>query len=137
MSDMQGPASGEDGHTEKMAVVTSAGVVYVATIKGRSFKIGMTNGNPWARIAALQCGNPERMWLLMASELGDGPTASDFEYALHRALKLHRLVGEWFQISLDELMMIWKRIYLQECGGSQIKYERARDYWKTGMEFRD
>lgn len=54
-------------------------------------KVGMTKGNPFARMAELQTGNPRRLRILGVMR-GD----ADLERLFHRLFARGRLSGEWF-----------------------------------------
>ncbi|MEN1681078.1 MAG: GIY-YIG nuclease family protein [Planctomycetota bacterium] len=57
--------------------------------RGGPIKIGVAS-DPLSRLAALQTGNPEQLFLL-------GSIKGDCEGHLHRKFAKHRLVGEWFK----------------------------------------
>lgn len=73
-----------------------------ATVSG-AIKIGTTQGNPYARLRALQTGAPEPLRLLAA--IDGGPLE---ERALHQRFAAHRLRadGEWFAASAELLAFI-------------------------------
>lgn len=55
-------------------------------------KIGTTEGNPRARLAAMQTGNPQDLRLLHAI-----PGGQDTESGLHNMFAHLRIRGEWFR----------------------------------------
>lgn len=62
-------------------------------------KIGMTMGDPIARMASLQTGNPHVLTMFSSFEVSDyGIDPAQFEAAMHRRLAPFRVVGEWFQV---------------------------------------
>ncbi|GGS96348.1 GIY-YIG nuclease family protein [Streptomyces violaceus] len=66
---------------------------YLIGMEGSPFvKIGYTSGDPKARLARLQTGQPAQMSLLWSTE-------GFYESALHKRFAAHRVRGEWFDLS--------------------------------------
>ncbi len=73
------------------------GFVYFIS-DGSAVKIGYTRQHPKERIRLLQTGNPNRLKLVYVIYGGD-----DIEKWLHKHYNAMRLVGEWFNITIDDL----------------------------------
>lgn len=67
-------------------------VYFVQAGEHGPIKIGWTRGDPAARIASLQTGNPFRLILLVAV-----PGSVEDEASLHLRFDRIRMTGEWFQ----------------------------------------
>lgn len=83
----------------------SAHTIYVITegLEPRSCKIGITMGrDAHGRAAALQCGNPRLLEVAFTFIVEDRERALKIERRVHRALRHHRVMGEWFTVSLDD-----------------------------------
>ena len=71
-------------------------------------KIGVAH-NSVKRQRSLQTGNHQNITFLGATLISSGsPVAAyAFENLLHRRLERYRARGEWFKITLEELLPIW------------------------------
>lgn len=75
-------------------------VYVVGTLKANCVKVGMAN-DPIARLAQLQTGNHEKLYLHRVFWTSAPDAARDLESRSHSFLtkKTKRLVGEWFECS--------------------------------------
>ncbi len=71
-------------------------------------KIGKTN-NVKNRIRTLQTGNPYKLRIIGTISCQDEKTMSELEKRLHNELKDKRLVGEWFNVTMDEVVVLHAR----------------------------
>lgn len=76
------------------------GYVYFIQSQSGHIKIGYAK-DVVARLAALQCANPEPLTLI-----GTVPGTRGLEVALHKRFAAHRLLGEWFTANADILQFI-------------------------------
>jgi hypothetical protein len=75
---------------------TNRGFVYFVQSENDVFKIGITNRDPEARIAALQVGSPVQLTLYKCVRTS---TPKTLEKDLHKHFAAHRVNGEWFKIT--------------------------------------
>lgn len=80
-----------------MATIVQSVYVIGPDVKG-PVKIGIAN-NPKYRLAKLQTGFPENLYLYWSSVYDN---AKAMEASVHNALNAQRLNGEWFDISLEK-----------------------------------
>ena len=71
-------------------------------------KIGKTN-NVKNRIRTLQTGNPYKLRIIGTISCQDEKTMSELEKRLHNELKDKRLVGEWVNVTMDEVVVLHAR----------------------------
>lgn len=64
---------------------------------GEFVKIGITGGNPYARLTELQTGNPRRLKLESAWELPDRTSAASLERSILQDMAPHISRGEWIK----------------------------------------
>lgn len=75
------------------------------------YKIGVAC-NVFERRDTLQCGSPHEINIIEAAWLSNPYRA---ESALHRELKKHRVIGEWFNVDLKIIKnMLKKEILIDE-----------------------
>lgn len=89
-------------------------IYFIKAENSTRVKIGFTELTPESRLAALQTGSPEKLILLGSF---DG-TMTD-ERNAHKALALHRLSGEWFEMTSAVEAFIEEKCCKQnaaECG---------------------
>lgn len=63
---------------------------------GGPVKIGVTRGSARGRLSEIQTGNPERLRVMLR-------IPGDCERELHRAFEEYRLVGEWFDVTPEQV----------------------------------
>lgn len=102
------------------------GTVYFAQIgEDGPIKIGFTQGEPLARIAALQTGCPWPIRLL-GGVTGD---VSD-ELALHQELAADSLCGEWFDPTPAVKLRVMQRLS-PDTGNSVASFQKYRDQLRS------
>jgi hypothetical protein len=86
--------------------------VYLAGVPSGYIKIGVAS-NPEARIREMQTGCPEKISFLGGTKVSDGAPVSAFqmEQLLHHKMAGRRVRGEWFRVSLAEMIDIWTVTY--------------------------
>lgn len=78
------------------------GFIYIAYAKkSNAFKIGFAEQDPERRVADLSCGSPEPLCFLEAIN-GEKQT----ETIIHRALKDHKIHGEWFHVTSESIQLV-------------------------------
>ena len=98
-------------------VTTFGQSVYVLSVPSGYFKIGIAK-DPEGRRRDLQCGNPEPITLVGASQY---PWLSDdggvdprlMERRLHELLMEYRASGEWFKAPEERLYRAWKLAWME------------------------
>jgi hypothetical protein len=65
------------------------------------YKIGITKGDVDKRIKSLQTGNPNEIYLV---DKNDSENYKRIEGMLHRKFHTNRKRGEWFKLTLDDVM---------------------------------
>ena len=78
---------------------------------GDYVKIGKTTGDPTARLASLQTGNPRELAVLGMAFNGRGGCATNLEHWLHELLKKHRVRGEWFSLEALEDLILYLKVH--------------------------
>lgn len=74
----------------------SKGYVYFISDNDGSMKVGVTE-NIDKRMKALQTGNAKPLELMYYVQTKDMKEAYELEAALHRKLKRHKIINEWFK----------------------------------------
>lgn len=64
------------------------------------YKIGVSRNDPRKRLAQLQTGSPERLYLIKSYRHRN---YKEWEQQLHKQLAEYRTSGEWFDCSLDTI----------------------------------
>lgn len=81
--------------------------IYVFRMEGTDlYKIGVTSTSVLDRLSACQTGNP----LKLSIEVVLPVSSRDDERDLHEMFSEHRLQGEWFRLSPDDIGMLINRI---------------------------
>jgi hypothetical protein len=75
--------------------------IYLIKSAGR-VKIGYSN-NPWKRYRQLSTGCPTPMALIFTLYCDDAPSV---ERKLHEIFEERRERGEWFRVSVDEILIV-------------------------------
>ncbi len=83
-----------------MSYLEKFGFVYLIG-DGRFLKIGETSGCPTQRMRELQTGNANRLSLVAVFECGD---RKELEAYLHSEFSGVRVGGEWFDISVEQVI---------------------------------
>ena len=74
----------------------SGKIYFIGHGGSKTMKVGYTSGNPYARMAALQTGSPDRLYMMGWVE----GTLSD-ERELHDRFAHLRVSGEWFRFEAE------------------------------------
>lgn len=103
------------------------GWVYcIANTERQLVKVGRTDGDPRHRLRQLQTGQPDQLELLWARPTPDPATA---ERCMHQLLATHHHRGEWYAVSLDQVVEAWARVTTGRIGwwyGLRWRAIRAR-----------
>ena len=94
-------------------------MIYFIGTKTGYVKIGFTERELWRRLAALQTGNPEKIYLI-ACISGD----RDREASLHDLFRSYRSHGEWFRIE-GRLRALLKDLYTRWTRRLEVKPSAA------------
>lgn len=95
-------------HTPNQSKATN--YVYLIEPDGDSFtKIGITD-DPQTRLCRLQTGNPRLLVLRYLIACESAEEASAIERLLHFALGRYAAVGEWFEVSADNAIALWRQM---------------------------
>jgi len=102
---------------------------FVYLIKaGKYYKIGVTT-DLGVRLDALQTANPERICLIISAVLEDYDEA---EKGLHERFSDKRMVGEWFDLSDDDVIFVCNVIEFLHY--SVLKSYQKEKSWKDAMD---
>jgi hypothetical protein len=76
--------------------------LYAIGTNGTQQKIGFSK-NPEQRLKTLQTANSDRLYIHYKFEI-DESIANKFESFVHRDLKYNHMMGEWFNLTVEEVI---------------------------------
>lgn len=100
--------------------------IYVIGGEAPPYKVGISK-DPQRRLKNLQTGHPRKLSILTLKETDISKTKL-LESAIHHHLKHHRTHGEWFDISLDKILLEVEYA-LMRYEDDPILRTRVRDKW--------
>lgn len=107
--------------------------MYVYFIRHADYvKIGRS-ANPEGRLAELQTGAPNKLWLLLKIKCRSELHATETERQVQQLFKFCRYRGEWYRIS--GVMKVVNR--LKQIGGEVDAQDVKEHLWLAKMEHRE
>jgi hypothetical protein len=89
-------------------------------------KIGFTK-NLNERLGALQTGHPERLVIAYRKAVSTLAEARELEALAHKRLTPYRLIGEWFDVSVDTAQYLIENIALAEGMDEDLRQQRIAE----------
>lgn len=110
--------------------MTRGQTVYVLSVPGGFYKVGITRTALSARISALQTGCPQRITAEGQTAVRDsGVDAAEMERGMHALLAPYRASGEWFQTAPEIVGRAWKETWVRlACPELYLRWQRFRLY---------
>lgn len=94
----------------------------------RLFKIGVSN-KPKRRIKSLQTGNPLTLTLVCTIACVNVP-AYRAEAIIHNHLKKHRVGGEWFSLTNDQIIRLVRVMQATFGASIDVVFEQTKSRWR-------